>query len=167
MPFKVMILLGSQSDLDATQGGTEFLRQFAVPFTLRIASAQRSPEAVQRLVRDFESHGGQVIICVAGMSAQLPGVVAALTCLPVVAVPIAGPVTAGLDALFSMIQMPQGTPVATMGFGKSGFSNAALLAVQVLALNDVGLGQKFKEFKAGLARDVAATDEKHRIDYRV
>ena len=166
MNHKIMVLLGSQSDLEVTQKGAEILREFAIPFTLRIASAHRAPDLVHDLVREFESNGGQVVICVAGMSAHLAGVVAALTCLPVLAVPIAGAPTAGLDALLSMGQMPGGIPVATMTFGRAGFTNAALFAAQILALSDDRLGQCFKEYKAAMAREVIAADEKHRIDFK-
>lgn len=162
---KVLILLGSDSDLPATQAGIEVFKNMGVSFSLRIASAHRTPDVVHDLVKKFDQEGGQVIICVAGKSAHLAGVVAALTLKPVLAVPIFSEATAGFDSLLSMSQMPGGIPVATMGFGKGGFQNAALTAVQILALQDAALREKLQADRRKMAETVKQTDQKCRIDF--
>jgi len=164
--YKVMILLGSSSDLPVTEDGTAALKRFGIPYTLRICSAHRTPETLHELVSGFEKDGGQLYICVAGMSAHLAGVVASLSLKPVLAVPVYRPETAGFDALLSMGQMPKGIPVSTMGFGKHGFINAALTAGQILALSDAGLAARLREDRGAMARQVQADDEKNRQDYR-
>lgn len=162
---KVLILLGSDSDLPATHTGVETLRSMGVSFSLRIASAHRTPDVVHEVVQQFDRDGGQVIICVAGKSAHLAGVVAALTLKPVLAVPIASEATAGFDALLSMGQMPGGIPVSTMPFGKGGFHNAALTAVQILALNDARLADRLKADREAMSAKVREADKKSRIDF--
>ena len=160
---KVLILLGSQSDLVITEKGQEVLKDFKIPYELRIASAHRSPAFVEELVRGFEKQGGMVIICVAGMSAHLAGAVAALTNLPVLAVPVANAATAGLDALLSMSQMPAGIPVGTMTLGKAGFTNGALFAVQVIATQDPGLMNELKKYRQQQTGLVIESDAKSRV----
>lgn len=160
---KVLVLLGSQSDLTITEKGQEIFKEFSVSFELRIASAHRSPEFVEELVKTFEEKGGKVILCVAGMSAHLAGVVASLTHLPVVAIPVAGSATAGLDALLSMSQMPAGIPVATMTLGKAGFTNAALFALQVLAVSDSSLSKELQRYRRAQAEAVRDSDAKHQV----
>jgi phosphoribosylaminoimidazole carboxylase PurE protein len=164
--MKVLILLGSSSDLPVTEEGIQLLKRLGIAHSLRICSAHRTPERLHDLVREFEAQGGQVYVCVAGMSAHLAGVVASLTVKPVVAVPVARAETAGLDALFSMGQMPKGIPVSTMTLGKTGFTNAALTATQILALSDARLAQALVEERRAMARAVASDDEKHRQDFR-
>lgn len=166
MTVKVLILLGSSSDLPVTEDGTAILKRLGVPFALRICSAHRTPERLHEIVREFEDQGGQAYICVAGMSAHLAGVVASLTLKPVLAVPVYRAETAGLDALLSMGQMPKGIPVSTMGFGKSGFINAALTTAQIFALADAALTRKLVEDRAEMARQVAREDEKHQQVFR-
>jgi phosphoribosylaminoimidazole carboxylase PurE protein len=163
---KVLILLGSSSDLPVTEAGTAFLKELQIPFSLRISSAHRTPDAVHKIVGDFEAQGGQVFICVAGMSAHLAGVVASLTLKPVIAVPTYRPETAGLDSLLSMGQMPQGIPVSTMGLGKHGFTNGALTAAQILALSDKQLEERLKADRAKRTEAVLADDAKNRQEYR-
>ena len=162
---KVLILLGSQSDLPVTEKGVGILKEFGIPFQLRIASAHRTPSHVEALIENFEKNGGEVVMCGAGMSAHLAGVVASLTTLPVLAVPIAskGAVTAGFDSLLSMCQMPGGIPVATMSFGKAGFTNGALFAVQMMGLKDAGLATKFKEYRKAMSEAVLQSDSENKI----
>lgn len=160
---KVLVLLGSNSDLPITEKGQEIFKEFKVPFELRIASAHRSPEFVEELVRNFEENEGRVILCVAGMSAHLAGVVASLTHLPVLAIPVAGTATAGLDALLSMSQMPAGIPVATMTLGKAGFTNGALFALQILSLSDKSLSQELQRYRKVQAEAVRDADAKHKV----
>lgn len=160
---KVLVLLGSHSDLTITEKGQEIFKEFSVPFELRIASAHRSPEFVEELVKSFEEKDGKVILCVAGMSAHLAGVVASLTYLPVVAIPVAGSATAGLDALLSMSQMPAGIPVATMTLGKAGFTNAALFALQVLSLSDKNLSKELQRYRRAQAEAVRESDAKNQV----
>lgn len=163
---KVLILLGSSSDLPVTEDGTQILKRLGISYSLRICSAHRTPERLHEIVRDFESQGGQTYICVAGMSAHLAGVVASLSLKPVHAVPVYRPETAGLDALLSMGQMPKGIPVSTHGFGKHGFINAALTTAQIIALADPALARKLVEDRADMARAVARDDEKHMQEFR-
>lgn len=160
---KVLILLGSQSDLTITEKGQEILRQFKIPYELRIASAHRSPALVEELLAAFEKQGGEVIVCVAGMSAHLAGVVASQTNLPVLAVPVANAATAGLDALLSMSQMPAGIPVATMTLGKAGFTNGALFAIQIIATHDVDLAQELVRYRKSQTTQVLESDSKNRV----
>lgn len=160
---KVLILLGSDSDLPITDKGISVLREMGVSFSVRIASAHRTPEFVKSLIEEFESAGGAFVIGVAGMSAHLAGVAASLTTLPVLAVPVPGAVTAGLDALLSMCNMPSGIPVATMGMGVSGFNNACLFVCQSLGLSDQHLSAKVKQDRARRAAQVIEKDVSHRI----
>ena len=162
--MQVLILLGSHSDLPITESGVEKLKELGISFSLRIASAHRTPDIVHDLVKDFEKEG-QVIMCVAGKSAHLAGVVAALTLKPVIAVPVFSQATAGFDSLLSMSQMPKGIPVATMGFGSSGFSNGVLLACQIMALSQENLQKKLQADRKSMATAVVDADQKHRIDF--
>jgi 5-(carboxyamino)imidazole ribonucleotide mutase len=166
MSLKVIALLGSSSDLPVTEDGVAILKRFKVPHAVRICSAHRSPETLAAIMREFEGQGGQVFIGVAGMSAHLAGVIASMTVKPVLAVPVARPETAGLDALLSMGQMPKGVPVSTMPFGKSGFSNACLTAVQILALSDATLARALTDDRAKMAQAVGEDDAKHRQEFR-
>lgn len=158
---RVLILLGSQSDLVITEKGLEVLKDFKIPYEMRIASAHRSPVFVEDLVKNFEQKGGKVIICVAGMSAHLAGAVAARTHLPVLAVPLANAATAGLDALLSVSQMPAGIPVATMTLGKAGFINSALFAIQMMAIHDAGLAEEFRRYRLQQTALVIDSDAKY------
>jgi 5-(carboxyamino)imidazole ribonucleotide mutase len=164
--LKVLILLGSQSDLVITEKGQEILREFKIPYELRIASAHRSPALVEEVLQTFEEQGGKVVICVAGMSAHLAGVVASQTNLPVLAVPVANAATAGLDALLSMSQMPAGIPVATMTLGKAGFTNGALFAIQIIATHDKELKEELIRYRKTQATEVTASDSKNRVIYK-
>ncbi len=141
---KVLILAGSKSDEDVARQAMDVLAAFSVPYRFEIASAHRNPEKVDRLVRETTA---QVFIAIAGMSAALPGVVAARTTKPVIGVPVNASLD-GLDALMSVAQMPPNVPVAAVGIGMG--KNAALLAVQMLALGDAALAARLAEFKEKL-----------------
>ena len=164
---KILIVLGSSSDLSVTTDATALLQRFQQPYSLRICSAHRSPAALHATVTAFENQGGQIYICVAGMSAHLAGVVASLTLKPVLAVPCFRPETAGFDSLMSMSQMPKGIPVSTMSFGKHGCINAALTALQIFALNDPGLAKRLAEDRAQVALDLVNDDAVNRQDFHV
>ena len=143
----VSIIMGSTSDLPVMEKACQLLDQLQVPFEVNALSAHRTPEAVEQFARTASSRGIRVIIAGAGMAAALPGVIAASTTLPVIGVPIKGMLD-GLDAMLSIIQMPPGIPVATVGV--NGAQNAAILAVQMLALSDEQLAERLQDYKAGL-----------------
>jgi 5-(carboxyamino)imidazole ribonucleotide mutase len=143
----VSIIMGSTSDLPVMEKACKLLDEMQVPFEVNALSAHRTPDAVEQFARTAKERGLKVIIAGAGMAAALPGVIAASTPLPVIGVPIKGMLD-GLDALLSIIQMPPGIPVATVGVNAS--QNAALLAVQMLALSDEALAQRLSDYKSGL-----------------
>lgn len=163
--YSIQIILGSKSDLGITTKGIDILKEFGVSFSLRIASAHRSSAYLDKIVTNFEEQGGKVFICVAGMSAHLAGVIASKTIKPVIAVPVAREVTSGLDSLLSISQMPQGIPVATMGFDSSGFANATLMAIQILGLSNPEVTTKFGKYRQKLEEMVIKADEQHRTDF--
>jgi 5-(carboxyamino)imidazole ribonucleotide mutase len=158
----VVILIGSASDLEVVGGALETLKKFEVEHTLEVTSAHRSPARTVDLVRRYENEGAEVFIAVAGKAAHLAGVVAAHTVRPVIGVPVESGGLGGLDALLSTVQMPKGIPVATMGTGKTGAANAALLAVQILSLRNPALRAKLVEDKARMADQVEADSKKVR-----
>jgi phosphoribosylaminoimidazole carboxylase PurE protein len=160
--MKVVVLLGSDSDFEVIQEALEVLKEFGVSFQLEVSSAHRSPERTLRLVRETEAAGAEVYIAVAGKAAHLAGVVAAHTVRPVIGVPVDSAALSGLDALLSTVQMPKGIPVATMGLGKMGGTNAALLAVEILSLGDPGLKDKLLAYRARMAARVEASSAKLR-----
>ena len=143
----VSIIMGSTSDLPVMQKACQLLNDMQVPFEVNALSAHRTPEAVELFARDAKDRGLRVIIAAAGMAAALPGVIAASTTLPVIGVPIKGMLD-GLDALLSIIQMPPGIPVATVGVNAA--QNAAILAIEMLALSDEGIAQRLTDYKLGL-----------------
>ncbi len=151
---KVAILMGSDSDMDVMNEGAGLLKEFGVPYEIKVLSAHRSPEDVSRFVKQAKPRGIQVLICGAGGAAHLAGAVAAQTTLPVIGVPINSSALGGLDALLATVQMPSGTPVATVAIGKAGSKNAALLACQMLALRDRSLQKKLEAFKKKLAEGI-------------
>ena len=146
---RVLVILGSKSDEPICQAAIELLTSFGVEYDFQISSAHRNPERTMQLAKDAEASGIEVIIAAAGMAAHLPGVIAAHTALPVIGLPIASGSLNGLDALYSIVQMPPGVPVACVGINNS--RNAALLAIQILATNDKELKTKLKAYKEGLA----------------
>jgi 5-(carboxyamino)imidazole ribonucleotide mutase len=147
--MKVCILLGSKSDVEVAQKCVEILKEFGVAYQVFVASAHRSPARVEEIVR---TSGADVFVAVAGVSAALPGAVAALTTKPVIGVPVSGKVT--LDAILSIVQLPPGVPAACVGLDRG--DNAALLAVEMLALADKGLADKLAAFRKRQAEKVAA-----------
>jgi phosphoribosylaminoimidazole carboxylase PurE protein len=154
------IIMGSDSDLPTMQEAVKVLKQFEIPYEIGVYSAHRSPHRTNEYVRSAKDRGLKLIIAGAGSSAHLAGVTAAETTLPVIGVPIDSSPLSGFDALLSTVQMPPGVPVATMGVGKSGATNAAIFAVEVLALGDERLAVKLGEYKAGLEQAVAEKSKK-------
>ena len=157
--MKVAVLMGSKSDLPVMEESAAILRQFGVSFEMRILSAHRTPDEVASIARTARESGFSAIIAGAGMSAHLAGVIAAHTTLPVIAVPIDASSLGGLDALLAMVQMPPGIPVATMGIGKAGAKNAALLALSILSLADAGIREKLDLYRSDLKKAVLEADE--------
>ena len=149
---QVSIIMGSTSDLPVMEKAAQFLDEMAVPFEIQALSAHRTPLAVGHFARNAEKRGVRVIIAGAGMAAALPGVIAAETTLPVIGVPVKGSSLDGLDAVLSMLQMPPGIPVATVAI--NGALNAAILAVQMLALSDEALQERLRNYKAGLTQKI-------------
>ncbi len=143
----VSIIMGSTSDLPVMEKAARFLEEMEVPFEMNALSAHRTPAEVESFARGAAQRGLRVVIAGAGMAAALPGVIAANTTLPVIGVPIKGMLD-GLDALLSIVQMPPGIPVATVGV--NGAQNAAILAVEMLALSDTALAERLAAYKAGL-----------------
>jgi len=145
---RVAILLGSDSDWTVMEVCYTTLRELDVPARVEILSAHRTPDKLRESIFSFEEQGIEVFIAGAGMSAALPGAVAAYTARPVIGVPLASGPLQGVDSLLSMVQMPPGVPVATMAIGAAGAKNAALLATQMLALGDPRLAEALKKFKS-------------------
>ena len=155
---KVAIVLGSDSDYPTVQDALKLLDDFGIASEITISSAHRSPDRTQHYATTLEERGVQVVIACAGGAAHLAGVLAAHTILPVVGVPIDSSPLKGFDALLSTSMMPAGVPVATMGIGKAGASNAAILAAQILARSDTNLAQRLRDYKKKLAANVEAKD---------
>ena len=153
---KVAVIMGSDSDLKVMQGAIDMLRQFEVPFAVRVISAHRTPEAARDFAASAIENGFGAIICGAGKAAHLAGAFAANTTLPVIGIPIKSSTLDGLDALLSTVQMPSGMPVATVAI--DGAANAALLAVQMLALSDEALAAKLVADRRGLTEKVEKKD---------
>ena len=151
----VGIIMGSDSDLPVMQEAAKVLKQFEIPYEIGVYSAHRSPHRTSEYVRSARERGLKIIIAGAGSSAHLAGVTAAETTLPVIGVPIDSSPLSGFDSLLSTVQMPPGVPVATMGVGKSGATNAAMFALQILALGDENLTKKLGEYKEQLERSVS------------
>ncbi|MBP7310279.1 MAG: 5-(carboxyamino)imidazole ribonucleotide mutase [Candidatus Cloacimonetes bacterium] len=144
----VRIIIGSTSDEEKLAPALDVLAQFGVGYDFYVSSAHRDPERTVKLATNAAAEGIRVIIAAAGMAAHLPGVIAAHTTLPVIGIPIASGALNGVDALYSIVQMPPGVPVACVGI--NGAKNAALLAVQILALQDQELAAKFYAYKEGM-----------------
>lgn len=162
--MKIAIFIGSDSDYDVVKDALEILKEFEVPFALEVTSAHRSPSRTVELVKSYEEKGVEVFIAVAGKAAHLAGVVASHTVLPVIGIPVESSTLGGLDALLSTVQMPKGVPVATMGLGKAGASNAALLAVQILGLKDSALMSKMRDYREKMASQVESKSKKIQQD---
>ena len=147
--------MGSDSDIEVMQEAGTILKQFDIPYEIGVYSAHRSPHRTADYVKSARERGLKLIIAGAGASAHLAGVTAAETTIPVIGVPIGSSPLSGFDALLSTVQMPPGVPVATMGVGKSGATNAGIFAVQVLALEDEKLMQRLVDYKQNLEKSVA------------
>jgi 5-(carboxyamino)imidazole ribonucleotide mutase len=147
---KVAVMMGSPSDSERMAPALEYLERFGVQAEQMVMSAHRQPDEVAAFARSAREKGFSAVICGAGMSAALPGAVAAHTTLPVVGVPLSGGVLSGVDALYSTVQMPRGVPVATVAV--DGAANAAILVVEMLAIGDAALVTRLEKFRAGGAR---------------
>lgn len=154
MKHKVLVVMGSDSDFPVMEACVRTLIDFGIPYEARICSAHRTPDQAIELAKTAADQGFGVIIAAAGMAAHLPGVLAACTTLPVIGVPIKSGALAGKDALYAIVQMPSGIPVATVAI--DGAANAAILAAEMLALNDARLTARLAEHKAKMVESVAA-----------
>ena len=164
MKARVLIVMGSDSDLPVMEAAAKMLKEFKIPYKMTVSSAHRTPERTLKLIKSSEKEGVQVIIAGAGAAAHLAGVVAAHTTLPVIGIPIDSSPLKGVDALYSTVQMPPGIPVATMAVGKGGAKNAGIFAAQVLALGDKKIAASLKDYKKQMAAEVvkkAKKVEKH------
>lgn len=148
----VSIIMGSTSDMPVMEKALKFLDEQQIPFEVNALSAHRTPDAVESFAKGAAARGIKVIIAAAGMAAALPGVIAASTTVPVIGVPVKGSVLDGMDALYSIIQMPPGIPVATVGINAS--MNAAILAMQIIALGDASVAERLASYKAGLGKKI-------------
>ena len=156
MDPKVSIRMGSTSDLPVMEAAAKFLNEMKIPFEMNALSAHRTPEKVEEFAKNAHGRGIRVIIAAAGMAAHLPGVIAAMTTLPVIGVPIKASLE-GLDSLLAIVQMPPGIPVATVGI--NGAQNAAILAAEILAVADPELHQKMITFKEDLKKKIIKANE--------
>ncbi len=160
----VSIIMGSTSDLPVMDKAAKLLDEFEIPFEINALSAHRTPEEVERFAKNAQKNGIKVIIAAAGMAAHLPGVIAAMTTLPVIGVPIKATLD-GMDALLAIVQMPPGIPVATVGIDAA--QNAGILAVQMLALGDPELQSKLANYKVGLKEKIVkANAELKEVKYK-
>ena len=144
---KVAILMGSPSDKDVMENAVQYLEYFGLDYEVHVMSAHRNPEVVADFTKSAEANGFSAIIAGAGMAAHLPGVVASMTTLPVIGVPLSGSDLNGVDALYSIVQMPRGIPVASMAIGKAGAVNAAIFLAEIFALTNKEIKAKILEFR--------------------
>lgn len=159
----VSVIMGSTSDLPVMEKAAAYLNEMHIPFEMNALSAHRTPEAVEKFARGARERGIRVIIAAAGMAAHLPGVIAAMTTVPVIGVPIKSGME-GMDALLAIVQMPPGIPVATVGVNAS--LNAAILASQILAVGDEEIAQRVAVYKEGLkAKIEKANEELKKVTY--
>jgi len=152
----VSIIMGSTSDLPVMEKAAEILNNFRIPFEMNALSAHRTPEEVEKFAKNAESRGIKVIIAAAGMAAHLPGVIASMTPLPVIGVPIKASLE-GLDSIFSILQMPPGIPVATVGVNAA--QNAGILAAQIIATGDKAVMSEVVKYKASLKKKIVEANE--------
>jgi phosphoribosylamine--glycine ligase len=162
--IKVGIVMGSASDLPVMSAAADFLKKMGIGCEMTVASAHRSPVRATEYASTAAARGLKIIIAGAGMAAHLAGVLSAHTDLPVIGVPLDASSLNGLDALLATVQMPPGIPVATMGIGKAGAKNAAVLATRILALNDPALQRKLVDFRDGMAREVEEAAQKIHVE---
>lgn len=160
----ISIIMGSTSDLPVMEKAAAFLDEMEIPFEMNALSAHRTPEAVEKFAKGAKDNGIKVIIAAAGMAAHLPGVIASMTTLPVIGVPINSSLD-GMDALLAIVQMPPGIPVATVGI--NGSLNAAILALQMIATGDMQLQEKLQTYKESLKKKISkANEELSTIKYK-
>jgi phosphoribosylaminoimidazole carboxylase, PurE protein len=156
----VAVIMGSLSDWETMKQAAQILETFGIDFDKKVVSAHRTPEIMMNFAKNAEQQGYKLIIAGAGGAAHLPGMVAAMTLLPVIGVPIQSRALSGLDSLYSIVQMPGGVPVASMAIGSAGAKNAALYAAQILALADKNLAEKLKKYRKEAADlSVSSTKE--------
>jgi len=155
---KIAIIMGSNSDWPTMRKAAELLAEFGIEYDAQVVSAHRTPDAMYDFAKQAEANGIQIIIAGAGGAAHLPGMVAALTTLPVLGCPIKSSALSGKDSLLSIVQMPKGIPVPTFAIGDAGAANAALSAISILALNDSILAEKLKTYRKGLIQQVEAME---------
>ncbi|MDR3113619.1 MAG: 5-(carboxyamino)imidazole ribonucleotide mutase [Endomicrobium sp.] len=160
MGIDVAIIVGSASDLTVISESVKVLKEFGLNYSVNIASAHRTARHLKQCVAGAQSAGAKVIIAGAGMAAALPGAIAAETVLPVIGVPMEGKNLSSMDALFSIVQMPKGVPVATVAIGKAGAVNAAILAAQIIAVSNDGLKGKLAAYKEKQSESVIKEDIK-------
>ncbi len=151
----VAILMGSKNDWETMQAAGKIFDEFGVPYEAKVASAHRSPELVAEYTKAAEGRGIEVMIGAAGLAAHLAGVIASLTLLPVLGVPMQGNAVGGLDALLAMAQMPGGVPVGTLAVGSAGAKNAALLSIRILANSRPELREKLRDYHKKMAEQIA------------
>ncbi|MGL4781550.1 MAG: 5-(carboxyamino)imidazole ribonucleotide mutase [Bacteroidales bacterium] len=164
MTPKVSIIMGSTSDLPVMDAAAKFLNDLEIPFEINALSAHRTPAEVETFAKGAQARGIQVIIAAAGMAAHLPGVIASMTTLPVIGVPINASLD-GMDALLAIVQMPPGIPVATVGINAA--QNAAILAVQMMATGDKDLQQKLANFKESLKNKIVQANlDLKKVEYK-
>jgi 5-(carboxyamino)imidazole ribonucleotide mutase len=154
-PRRVAVVMGSQSDWAVMRHAAATLDELGIPHVARIVSAHRTPERLYAFARGAADAGLRVVIAGAGGAAHLPGMIASLTTLPVLGVPVESRALSGLDSLLSIVQMPAGVPVGTLAIGRAGAINAALLAASILALDDPGLARRLGHWRAAQTRAVA------------
>jgi len=158
----VGIVMGSESDYETLKHAEDVLREFSVSYEISVTSAHRTPDAMYDYAKQAQDRGLKVIIAGAGGAAHLPGMVSALTTIPVLGVPVQSKALNGLDSLLSIVQMPGGVPTATFAIGASGATNAGLFAVSILALNDAKLAGALKVYRQKRAADALAGNERVR-----
>ena len=144
---RIGVIMGSQSDWVTMKNSVDIIDSFNIPYQLNIVSAHRTPQRLYEYAKGAEKRGIKVIVAGAGGAAHLPGMVASLTTLPVLGVPIQSKAMKGMDSLLSIVQMPAGVPVGTLAIGVSGATNAGLLALQILSINDEVLSKKLKDYR--------------------
>ncbi len=154
------VVMGSESDLGVMQETQAALLRFGIGHEMRVISAHRTPERARDYAMGLEARGVKIVVAAAGKAAHLAGVIAAMTPLPVIGVPITTSDLGGLDSLLSMVQMPGGIPVATVAIGKAGAKNAAILALEILSLGDAELRKKLAAFREDMTREVEEADQR-------
>ena len=159
----ISIIMGSQTDWDTMKHAASMLDDLKIPYETRIVSAHRTPERMVSFAKGARGNGVKVIIAGAGGAAHLPGMVASLTTLPVLGVPVESKTLKGLDSLLSIAQMPGGIPVGTLAIGKAGAKNAALLAAQILGVTDAKIAAKLEKFRRTQTRKVAAKPSRKKL----